>query len=112
MKGDPRFESLAELYDGIEEYHNFMTEKEARSVVDKIVMFDGREEQSGTWTPLLKEVKKVGGVIEEKHHFNKWVLCHEQYADYGGLKLDHSRIQVYVLKLMTRRRESIRRVVE
>ena len=30
LDGDPRFEGLAELYDGMEEYGNFMTEKEAK----------------------------------------------------------------------------------
>ena len=37
---------------------------------------------------IAEEVKKVGGVIEEKHHFNKWVLyvmMNNEYADYGGV---------------------------
>ena len=66
LEGDPRFESLAELYDGIEEYHNFMTEKEARSVVDKIVMFDGSRGAKWNMDTIAEEVKKVGGIIEEK----------------------------------------------
>jgi hypothetical protein len=63
LEGDPRFESLAELYDGIEEYHNFMTEKEARSVVDKIVMFDGSRGAKWNMDIIAEEVKKVGGVL-------------------------------------------------
>lgn len=121
LEGDPRFESLAELYDGIEEYHNFMTEKEARSVVDKIVMFDGSRGAKWNMDTIAEEVKKVGGVIDEKHHYNKWVLyvmMNNEYADYGGvlMKLGLSSQEipkaVYLMALAKiddkDRRESIR----
>ena len=88
LENDPRFESLAELYDGIEQYHNFMTEKEAKKVVDGFVAFDGSRGQKWSMDAISDELRKVGGVLEEKHHFNKWVLyvmMNNEYADYGGV---------------------------
>lgn len=88
LEGDPRFESLAELYDGIEEYHNFMTEKEAKKVVEGFVSFDGSRGQKWSMDTIADELRKVNGVLEEKHHYNKWVLyvmMNNEYADYGGV---------------------------
>ena len=88
LENDPRFESLAELYDGIEQYHNFMTEKEAKKVVDGFVAFDGSRGQKWSMDAISDELRKVGGVPEERHHFNKWMLyvvMNSEYADYGGV---------------------------
>jgi hypothetical protein len=88
LDGDPRFENLAELYDGMEEYGNFMTEKEAKKVVDGFVAFDGSRGQKWSMDAIADELRKVGGVLEEKHHYNKWMLytlMNSEYADYGGV---------------------------
>lgn len=88
LDGDPRFESLAELYDGIEEYGNYMTEKEAKNVVVGLVAFDGTRGQKWSMDAISDELRKVGGMPEEKHHFNKWMLyavMNSEYADYGGV---------------------------
>ena len=88
LDGDPRFESLAELYDGIEEYGNYMTEKEAKNVVVGLVAFDGTRGQKWSMDAISDELRKVGGMPEEKHHFNKWMLyavMNSKYADYGGV---------------------------
>lgn len=88
LENDPRFESLAELYDGIEEYHNYMTEKEAKKVVDGFIAFDGSHGQKWSMDTIADEVRKVGGMPEEKHHYNKWMLyvvMNSEYADYGGV---------------------------
>lgn len=88
LDGDPRFENLAELYDGMEEYGNFMTEKEAKKVVDGFVAFDGSRGQKWSMDAISDELRKVGGVPEERHHFNKWMLyvvMNSEYADYGGV---------------------------
>ena len=88
LDGDPRFEGLAELYDGMEEYGNFMTEKEAKKVVDGFVAFDGSRGQKWSMDAISDELRKVGGVPEERHHFNKWMLYavrNSEYADYGGV---------------------------
>ena len=88
LESDPRFESLAELYDGIEQYGNFMTEKEAKKVVDGFIAFDGNRGQKWSMDTIADELRKVGGMPEEKHHYNKWMLyvvMNSEYADYGGV---------------------------
>lgn len=88
LEDDPRLESLAELYEGIEQYGNFMTEKEAKKVVDGFVAFDGSRGQKWSMDAISDELRKVGGVLEEKHHYNKWMLytlMNSEYADYGGV---------------------------
>lgn len=90
LDGDPRFESLAELYDGMEEYGNFMTEKEAKKVVDGFIAFDGNRGQKWSMDIISEELRKVGGIPEERHHYNKWMLyvvMNSEYADYGGVLL-------------------------
>ena len=88
LENDPRFENLAELYDGIEQYGNFMTEKEAKRVVDGFIAFDGSHGQKWSLDTISDELRKAGGVLEEKHHYNKWMLyvvMNSEYADYGGV---------------------------
>lgn len=88
LENDPRFDNLAELYDGMEEYGNFMTEKEAKKVVDGFVAFDGSRGQKWSMDTISDELRKVGGVPEERHHYNKWMLyavMNSEYADYGGV---------------------------
>lgn len=88
LENDPRFDGLAELYDGIEEYGNFMTEKEAKEVVGGFVAFDGSRGQKWSMDAISDELRKVGGIPEEKHHYNKWMLytlMNSEYADYGGV---------------------------
>lgn len=87
LEDDPRFEHLAELYDGLDEYKNFMTEKEARRLVDGFISFDGSRGQKWSMDAIAEEVQKAGGYVEERHHYNKWMLyalMNGQYADYGG----------------------------
>ena len=88
LENDPRFDNLAELYDGMEEYGNFMTEKEAKKVVDGFVAFDGSRGQKWSMDAISDELRKVGGIPEERHHYNKWMLyivMNNLYSDYGGV---------------------------
>lgn len=75
LDGDPRFDNLAELYDGMEEYGNFMTEKEAKKVVDGFIAFDGNRGQKWSMDTISEELRKVGAMPEERHHFNKFSCC-------------------------------------
>lgn len=87
LEDDPRFEHLADLYEGIEEYKNFLTEREAKKVVEGFVSFDGSRGQHWSMDTIFEELRKVGGVLEEKHHYNKWMLyalMNSRWADYGG----------------------------
>ena len=88
LEDDPRFEHLAELYEGIEHYKNFMTEKEAKKVVEGFIAFDGMRGQKWSMDTIADELRKVGGVLEEKHHYNKWMLytlMNNVWSDYGGV---------------------------
>ena len=88
LEDDPRFENLADLYEGIEQYKNYMTEREAKKVVEGFVSFDGSRGQKWSMDAIADELRKVGGVLEEKHHYNKWTLytlMNSEYADYGGV---------------------------
>ena len=85
---DERMDYLADLHKGIHEYGNYMTEKEAKKVVEGLVSFDGSRGQKWSMDAIADELRKVGGVLEEKHHYNKWVLyvlMNAAYADYGGV---------------------------
>lgn len=87
LEDDPRFEHLADLYEGIEEYKNYLTEREAKKVVEGFVSFDGMRGQHWSMDAISDELRKVGGVLEEKHHYNKWMLyavMNSIWADYGG----------------------------
>lgn len=88
LEDDPRFEYLAELYEGMDHYKNFMTEREAKKVVEGFVSFDGSRGQKWSMDTISEEIRKIGGVLEEKHHYNKWILytiMNSEYADYGGV---------------------------
>ena len=87
VEHDERFEHLAELYEGIEEYKNFASEKEAKRVVDGFISFDGGRGQHWSMDAIYEELRKAGGVLEERHHYNKWMLylvMNSIFADYGG----------------------------
>lgn len=88
VENDDRFEQLANLYEGIEEYKNYACEKEAKKVVDGFIAFDGSRGQKWSLDAIAEELKKVGGMLEEKGHYNKWMLyivMNSEYSDYGGV---------------------------
>ena len=87
LEDDPRFEHLADLYEGIEQYKNYLSEREAKKVVEGFVSFDGSRGQHWSMDTIADEVRKVGGMIEEHHKYNKWMLyalMNSRWADYGG----------------------------
>jgi hypothetical protein len=100
LENDPRFLNLAELYEGIEVYGNFMTEREARDVVDRFIGYDGS--RGGKWTSIdgiSDELRKFGGVLEEKSHYNRWmmyVMLNNIHSDYGGVLSKLVQPQDYV----------------
>ena len=62
------------------DYGNYMTEKEAKKVVEGFVSWDGSRGQKWSMDTIADELRKVGGVLEEKHHYNKWVLCAYEHS--------------------------------
>lgn len=88
VENDERMDYLAELYKGMEVYGNFMTEREAKKVVEGFVSYDGSRGQKWSIDTIADELHKVGGYLEEKGHYNKWImytLMNSVYADYGGV---------------------------
>lgn len=87
LEDDPRFEHLADLYEGIEQYKNYLSEREAKKVVEGFVSFDGSRGQHWSMDTIADEVRKAGGMVEEHHKYNKWMLyalMNSRWADYGG----------------------------
>jgi len=104
---EERFEELYDIHEGIEEYVQFLTEKEARRVVDNFVSFDGS--RGPKWMPpvLFDTVERLGGEKSMKRGYNCWalyVLMNMMHSDYGGalmtkLQGDDYALMCYLLAL-------------
>lgn len=83
------FEEMMEVCTGVENYGDFLTEKEAEHITDHFVNYD--KTKGPKWPKpefLFDAVKSVGGAIEEPRRYNKWVLftvMNMIHADYGGV---------------------------
>ena len=85
---DERFNELFDIHEGIEEYGQFLTEKEAKHIVDKMVGFDGS--RGAKWPPqvLFPAVESLGGEKSAKGKYNCWalfVMMNAIHSDYGGV---------------------------
>ena len=89
LEDDEEFEEMAELHKGIAEYGQFLTEKEARRIVDGFRNFDGS--RGPKWSmpqQVWDTVERLGGSKYEKGKYNCWslfVLMNMMYSDYGGV---------------------------
>jgi hypothetical protein len=63
VENDERMEYLAELHRGMHDYGNYMTEKEAKKVVEGFVSWDGSRGQKWSMDTIADELRKVGGVL-------------------------------------------------
>lgn len=84
---EDRFEELFDIYEGIEEYGQYLTEKEAKQIVDGFVNYDGS--RGAKWPPqvLFSAVESLGGDKSVKGRYNCWalfVLMNWLHSDYGG----------------------------
>lgn len=87
LEEDDKLEHMAEIHKGISEYGQFLTEDEARRIVDDFRNFDGS--RGGKWRPevLFGAVESLGGKKYEKGKYNCWALyavMNMQHSDYGG----------------------------
>lgn len=87
VDNDERFNELYEIHEGIEKYGQFLTEKEARRIVDGFITFDGS--RGAKWQPpvLFAAVESLGGKKHEEGKYNCWALfalMNMMHADYGG----------------------------
>lgn len=84
---EARFNELYEIHEGIEEYGQFLTEKEAVRVVNGFVNYDGS--RGARWQPnvLFQAVKDLGGKTAQEGKYNCWALyalMNMMSSDYGG----------------------------
>lgn len=88
LEDEDEFEEMAELHKGIAEYGQFLTEKEAKKIVDHFENFDGT--RGAKWQPnvLFNAVESLGGKKSEPGKYNCWtmyVLMNMMHSDYGGV---------------------------
>lgn len=100
VSDDERFEELFDIHEGIEEYGQFLTEKEARAITDKMVAFDGV--RGAKWQPhvLFEAVEKLGGEKSVKGEYNCWalyVLMNMMHSDYGRTLMKRAQGDDYAL---------------
>ena len=84
---DDKFEELFDIYEGIEEYGQYVTEREAKRAVEGFVSYDGM--RGAKWPPqvLFQAVESLGGEKAVKGKYNCWtlyLLMNWLHSDYGG----------------------------
>lgn len=89
LEDEEEFEEMAELHKGIAEYGQFLTEKEAKRIVDGFRNFDGtRGAKWGMPAQVWETVERLGGKKHDKGHYNCWALytlMNMMHSDYGGV---------------------------
>jgi hypothetical protein len=85
---DDDLERLADIHKGVQEYGQFLTEDEARKVVDGFRNYDGTK--GGKWRPdvLFSAVESLGGKRAEKGRYNcgaLYAVMNMMSSDYGGV---------------------------
>ena len=100
VENKERFEELYEIHEGIEKYGQFLTEKEAKKVVDNFLTFDGS--RGAKWPPqvLFQAVETLGGKKYEEGKYNCWALyalMNMMHSDYGGALIPEIQGDAYGL---------------
>jgi hypothetical protein len=88
LEDDDEFEEMAELHKGIAEYKNYLTEKEARKIVDRFENFDGTRGAKWPSSVMFEAIERLGGRRSEKGRYNEWAMFVEMnnmHSDYGGV---------------------------
>ena len=98
LEDDAHFERMAEIHKGVAEYGHYLTEQEARKVVDGFVCYDGT--RGGKWQPsvLFSAIESMGGKKEEKGKFNEWAMyavMNMMQSDYGGVIMQYAQGEGY-----------------
>lgn len=88
LEDEDELERLAETHKGMQEYGQFLSEKEARSIVDGFRNYDGT--RGAKWQPnvLFGTVESLGGKRAEMGKYNCWALyavMNMISSDYGGV---------------------------
>jgi hypothetical protein len=102
VEDDARFNELYEIHEGIEKYGQFLTEKEARKIVDGFVSYDGTRGAKWQPTVLFQAVKDLGGHISQDGEYNCWtiyVLMNWLHSDYGRTLMKRVQGNDYALMI-------------
>lgn len=99
LEDDDEFERLAELHKGMAEYGGqFLTEKEAKKIVDGFENFDGSH--GAKWQPstLFGAIDSLGGRKDEPGKYNSWAMyavMNMMSSDYGGAMAEFVQGEAY-----------------
>ena len=89
LEDNEAFEEMMEICEGVEEYKEFLTEAEAKAMTSKLENYDKTNYPKWPNPQMVFDaVKNLGGEIEEKGKFNKWVLFFAMnmiHSDYGAI---------------------------
>lgn len=94
------FEEMMEICSGMENYGDYLTEKEAEHITEGFTNYD--KTKGAKWPRpdmFFEAVRSVGGSIEEPRKYNKWVLftvMNMIHADYGGVLQNLAQGSEYV----------------
>lgn len=97
---EERFEEMYDIHAGVETYGQFLTEREARSIVNGFVNYDGS--RGGKWSPdvLFSAVESLGGDKAVEGKYNCWALfalMNMMHSDYGGALMTELQGDDYAL---------------
>jgi hypothetical protein len=100
LEDDAEFEEMAEIHKGIAEYGQFLTEKEARKIVDKFENYDGTRGPKWAMPSVVWDaIERLGGRKSEAGKYNCWamfVLMNMMHSDYGGVLMTIAQGDAYV----------------
>ena len=99
LEDEDEFEEMAELHKGISEYGQFLTEREAKRIVDGFHNYDGS--RGPKWSmpaQVWDTVERLGGKRAEKGRYNCWALftlMNMMHSDYGGVLMTLAQGDAY-----------------
>lgn len=98
LEEDDELERLAEIHKGKQEYGQYLTEEEAKRVVDGFRNYDGT--RGAKWQPqvLFGAVESLGGKRSEVSKYNCWALyavMNMISSDYGGVIITFAQGDAY-----------------
>ena len=92
------FDRLAEIHKGVAEYGQYLTEHEARRIVDGFISYDGS--RGGKWQPavLFSAIDGMGGRKSERGKYNEWAMyaiMSMMHSDYGAVLMQVAQGEMY-----------------